>query len=426
MSVQALPMPHVVGPLAAARESVATAAGAVTSALPDGELTAAIEVVAALEAQTAALRLELVAEAERREMAARSGATGTDAWAARLTGSTRASVAGGLWLVRRLQERYAVAREAFAVGAINEEQVRVIVKTADGMPRRVDAEQQRRAEEALVAKAVAGMDPRRLRQAARRMLEVVSQELADEHEAAMLVAEERRAEHETFLALHDNGDGTFSGKFTIPELHGHLLRTVLARLTSPRRHYRNAAGQDVVDESMDHTGELNTYERLGRAFTEVIEHLPTDASGGYDGKLGATVIVTLSYQHLLDGLASARLDTGARISAGEARRLACNAGIVPAVLGSRSEPLDVGQSVRLHTTAMRRAAALRHDSCATEGCERPFAWCELHHELPWSRGGPTSVANGVPLCGFHHRRAHDDAFTVRRLPTGEVRFRRRR
>jgi hypothetical protein len=426
MSVQALPVPEVSAALRIAQDGIAAAAAVSPSVLSEDEVTAGIEAAAVVEAQAAALRLRLMAEADRRRLAQRAGATGTDAWVARLTGSTRSAMAGGLWLAHRLQERYHLTAGAFADGGINQAQARAVVTAAEALPAEVDEDQRRSAEAGLVAKAVAGMDARRLRQAGRRMLDRVSRELADVHEAAQLRREERRAEAETFMELHDNGDGTFSGKFTIPELHGQMLRTALERLTSPQRLSRNKAGEVVVDESLPGGGpRLNVYERMGLGLCELVEHLPTAACGGF-ARVGATVIVTLPYQRLLDGLASARLDTGVAVSAGEARRLACNAGIVPAVLGSRGEPLDLGREVRLHTAAMRRAAALVHDTCAVEGCERPFAWCDMHHPDPWSRGGPTSVANSLPLCGFHHRRAHDDAFVMHRLPTSEVRFRHRR
>jgi hypothetical protein len=157
---------------------------------------------------------------------------------------------------------------------------------------------------------------------------------------------------------------------------------------------------------------------LGAAFVELVEHLPTDGHAG----VGATVMVYLACEHLLDGLDSARLDTGVAASAGQARRLACNAGIVPAVLGGESEVLDQGRKKRLHTPAQRRALSLRYDSCAAEGCERPFAWCEIHHPHAWSKGGRTSLENAVPLCGHHHRRAHDERYSMRILLTGEARF----
>jgi hypothetical protein len=138
------------------------------------------------------------------------------------------------------------------------------------------------------------------------------------------------------------------------------------------------------------------------------------------------MLVRLDLEALLTGLGVAGIETGAAISAGEARRLACNAGLVPAVMGGASVPLDLGRERRLHTGHQRRALAVVHDTCAVTGCERPFAWCEIHHPRPWSAGGRTDVANGIPLCGWHHRRAHDDRWDLRRLADGDYRFHRRR
>ena len=422
MSVQELRSPVVTGWVEVARESVDAAAAVPVGSLGSAELPVALSEVAVLEVKVAAFKLDLLAEADRRQVAEETGDTGTDAWAAKLTGTTRGVMNGGIWLARLLRDKYDATREAFAAGGINEAQARVIVRAAEDIPDGVTPEQVAQAEADLVAKAVDGTNARRLRQAARRMLEKINKELADEQEAAGLKKEEKRAEAETWMSLRDNGDGTFSGRFTIPELHGQLLRDALEKLSAPRRLARNAAGDLVTDPTLPGQGPtLSWTERLGAAFTELLEHLPTDGHG----PVGATLLVTLDHRRLLDGLASAGLDTGTRISASEARRLACGAGIVPVVLGGDSEPLDVGRERRLHTKAQRRALALKHDSCATEGCERPFAWCEIHHPHPWSKGGTTSIKNALPLCGHHHRRAHDDQFTMRRMPTGEVRFRRR-
>ena len=114
------------------------------------------------------------------------------------------------------------------------------------------------------------------------------------------------------------------------------------------------------------------------------------------------------------------------VAPAQARRLACNAGIVPAVLGTDSEILDLGRTRRLHTPGQRRALSLRYDTCAAEGCERPFAWCEIHHPHPRSHGRPTNQTNAIPHCGPHHRRAHDPRYTTTLLPTGETRYRRHR
>jgi hypothetical protein len=136
--------------------------------------------------------------------------------------------------------------------------------------------------------------------------------------------------------------------------------------------------------------------------------------------------VTIDLDALLTGLGAAGLDTGIAIPAGEARRLACTAGLVPAVLGGDSVPLDLGRSRRLYTRSQRRALALAHDTCAVAGCTRPFAWCEIHHHrLSWAKGGRTDLDDALPLCGHHHRRAHDTRFDLRRRPDGEYTFHRR-
>jgi hypothetical protein len=343
-------------------------------------------------------------------------------------GRHRADTANLVRVARRLEETYHATRDAFAAGAVNQDQVTVIVRSADLLPADVSDVQRRAAEAGLVAEAVAGANAKRLRQAGRRMLEAVTRELADAHEARVLTAEEERAEVETWLTLADNGTGTFSGRFVIPELLGHLLRAALEALTSPAQLSRNRAGETVRDEAVAHRPGRNGSERLGHGFTELIEHLPTSADGIAGGftRNALTLLVHVDHQRLLDGLASARLDTGVHLSAGEARRLACNAGLLPVVLGSASQVLDLGRERRLHSTAQRRALSVIHHTCAAEGCERPFAWCDVHHAQPWGRGGSTDLDNGVPLCGFHHRRAHDPRFDLSHLATGEVRYHRRR
>ena len=81
-----------------------------------------------------AWRLALEAEADARALAERDAATGTDAWVAALTGSTREVAAGGIRLARLLAKKYAATREAFAAGRLRIEQVRVIVNAAEQIP----------------------------------------------------------------------------------------------------------------------------------------------------------------------------------------------------------------------------------------------------------------------------------------------------
>ena len=232
------------------------AGGVAVESLGDDALGEAVAGLARVESRAAALRLVLSAEADRRRVAEATAETGTDAWLARLTGSTREQAAGGLRIARLLQDKYLVTREAFAAGQLRVEQVRVIVGAAEQAPDEATSVQVAQAEEWLVAKATGqgtrsgrGLDAKRLRQTARRMFAAIDVDLADRHEAILLGRQTRTAEAETFLSLHDNGDGSFSGRFRIPELHGHLLTQALDRLTAPRRLTRDANGDPVVDVS---------------------------------------------------------------------------------------------------------------------------------------------------------------------------------
>ena len=94
MSVAQLrPAGRVVDAVSSARSAMRAAASVSVAGLGVDDLTDAIEGVAALEAQAGALRLALLAEADRRRLGESLGATGTDAWAARLTGANRAETA---------------------------------------------------------------------------------------------------------------------------------------------------------------------------------------------------------------------------------------------------------------------------------------------------------------------------------------------
>jgi hypothetical protein len=423
MSVTQLRTPVVTGHVAVAVEQIEAAASVPVGSLEREELPTALAGLARLESMVAALKLQVLAEADRRRVAEESAATGTPAWAAKLTGTRQGELAGGLLVVNLLNEKYHLTREAFKDGGIELDQVKAIVRAAEKMPAGATEEERSDGEADLVAKAVHGMNARGLRQAGRRMLERVNKRLADQQESDMLEDENEQAELNTEMYVWDNGDGTFSGRFTIPELHGQLLKSFLENLSSPRRFARNKAGEPVTDESVQSTiNGLNYYERLGASFVELLEHMPTQGFGG----VAATMIVKIDLDRLRDGLAGAGIDTGIHLATSAARRLACNAGIVPAVLGGRSEVLDLGRTRRLHSKAQRYALSLRYDTCAAEGCERPFAWCDIHHPDPWSCGGPTDLDNALPLCGHHHRRAHDRRYDMTVLPSGEVRYRYRR
>ncbi|MGV8848845.1 MAG: HNH endonuclease signature motif containing protein [Propionibacteriaceae bacterium] len=117
----------------------------------------------------------------------------------------------------------------------------------------------------------------------------------------------------------------------------------------------------------------------------------------------AQIQVLIPYQDLLDRTAaSGLLVDGTPLSAGELRILACGADLLPTVLGTDSQILDFGDTIRLAPPWLRRAIGLRDGGCAFPGCTTPMRHCELHHVKPWQEGGPTDRNNTVALCKVHH------------------------
>jgi hypothetical protein len=104
---------------------------------------------------------------------------------------------------------------------------------------------------------------------------------------------------------------------------------------------------------------------------------------------------------LRDAIGMATLDDGTHLSATAARRIACDAAVIPAVLGSTGQVLDLGRERRLFTGPIRRALILRDRGCAFPNCDRPPRWTSGHHITHWTNGGRTDLSNGVLVCGYH-------------------------
>ena len=103
---------------------------------------------------------------------------------------------------------------------------------------------------------------------------------------------------------------------------------------------------------------------------------------------------------------------GGPISARVVRKMACDADIIPIVLGGHGEILDVGRARRLFGVAQRRALVARDKGCAFPSCTIPAVWTEAHHVTPWMDGGRTDISNGCLLCSFHHRLVEQGNWTI--------------
>jgi hypothetical protein len=139
----------------------------------------------------------------------------------------------------------------------------------------------------------------------------------------------------------------------------------------------------------------------------------TDFVAGHGPK--AHISVTIDFNALAAATANAtgNLVFGDNLSAATVRRLACDAEILPIVLGSKSQPLDVGTGQRLVTRPMRRALNARDRGCVV--CGAPPIQCEAHHVVPWLSGGITAVSNLALLCKRHHLDLHSGHWQIRIL-----------
>jgi hypothetical protein len=124
------------------------------------------------------------------------------------------------------------------------------------------------------------------------------------------------------------------------------------------------------------------------------------------------LLIKLDYDTLTRTVRTATLDGTGPIHPETARRFACDAKVIPMVLGSRSEPLDVGRRSYTVPTPMRRALIERDQGCAHPGCAIPWQWCDAHHIRSWLDGGATALHNLVLLCPAHHRQIHHSKWRI--------------
>ena len=405
--------PHrVTSAVADARSALGSVAAVPLWSMDPAETTAAIDDVLRAEAQLAELKARLLTHADRTEVAAQTGATSTANWHAHTTRTTRVQAHRTMRLAEGL-DGHDRTRTALATGAIHVEQAEAILRGLTELPDDLDPKDLEKAERHLLDQA-ATFDAKALKHLGRHILEVTSPDAADAHQAALLEREERDPAAATRLTIWDDGHGKIHGKFTLDSLTGAMLKKHLFALAAPR----HRASQGPLGERRP------TPERLGRAFTELIQRYPAKKLPKTGG-LNATVVVLMPLDTLMGGLKAAHLDTGETISPGQARRMACEAGIIPAVLGGKSQVLDLGRKKRFATEAQRIAKTIEAGGCEIEGCDAPPGMTHMHHLVRWTDGGETNIDTQIMICPPHHSRAHDQRYNMTKLPAGKYAFHRR-
>jgi hypothetical protein len=300
-----------------------------------------------------------------------------------------------------------VVEGAFAAGELNRDAATAICAALADLPAGVPAALIDEIETLLVQ---VGRDEG-TRAVARRAAQI-----SDRYAPDLLEEKERRARENRFLALTSNHDGSMRLKgFFDPEAAA-LLSAVLGSLSAP------APSVDGTPDPRD-AGARNA-DALLQLCQQATPTLP-EVRGERPN-----IAVTISWETLQShhaelrsrtglavrvaaaGLRPGLFDTGAPTSVETVRKLLCDANVFPLVLDGRGEPLDIGRATRVVPTGLRRALVARDQGCAFPGCDRPPSWCDAHHCVYWSRGGPTALGNLCLLCAHHHDAVHHDGWEI--------------
>jgi hypothetical protein len=351
--------------------------------LGDEQLVAEFADVWRIEQRLAGLRLARLAELDSRGIPGQRGAATTVSWlrSVLLVGSKTASRM--LHVARGLRGAPATA-EALREGDINVEQAAAVVDTLTDLPDEVKPEVVGQVEAAMLDHA-AVLEPAQLRVLGARVLAHVAPDAAEEADRRALEAAEAKAIQKRGLHLSPDDVGGVNLRGSLDPESAAIVRAALDPLTKPNR---------ADDGGLDGR---TAPQRRADALTEICRAaLGTDTlstSGGEPIQL----VVTAGFDALTRQLGIGMLDTGVQLSPDTVRRLACDAVVLPAILGGASQVLDLGRQRRLFTGAVRRALNLRDGGCAFPGCDRPSAWAKKHHTK--SHGATSShmrSVNGAP------------------------------
>ncbi|GAA2582921.1 HNH endonuclease signature motif containing protein [Winogradskya consettensis] len=290
-----------------------------------------------------------------------------------------------------------VIGQAVLDGRVDLRQAAVIVETLDALPddlAQTDGAVDTYAIVELAETALldmAGEFPAyQLRRVGERILEHVAPEVADQAAAAALARQEARVRPRRgfTMSLPVNGMVRLSGALGVEDAA--VVQAALHPLCVPSPDDKRTPAQQRAD-----------------ALTEVCRLVLRTAELPVDGGEPPQVSVSVAYDPLAQTLGVGTTDTGVRVSPETVRRLACDARVLPVVLGGQGQVLNAGRRRRLASGALRRVLYLRDRGCGFPGCDRPPRWTEAHHVWFWADGGPSNVDNMVLLCVRHHKVLHD-------------------
>ncbi len=393
--------------LASAREQVAMLTETLWAAARPQDLLDVTVELERLRSLVAAVEVQVAAEVEATEAAKTAGWVSPGDWLTHTAGGRHGHGSRMLRTARPLCGERRATLLALQTGEVSPEHAEVIVAIIDRLPGhpglRDDAER-------MLLDQASSLNASELRKAGEHLLEVLDPDGLARAEEAALDRLERSAHLGRFLTIAEDGIGgvRLRGRGTVEDAA--LIKNALHALSAPSPGTDPDCGETARD-LRDHGA--RTWDALVETCVKASE-----ADGLLPEQHGAKprLTVTLTLEQLRDGLGVATLDTGDQLSVPTIRRLACDADVIPAVLGSLGEVLDVGRTQRLVTAAIWKALVLRDQHCRFPGCRRLPLACDAHHLRHWADGGPTGLDNLVLLCRAHHTLVHATPWEVRLNP----------
>ena len=362
--------------------------------LSDTEVADCLDLAHQIQQESTAILLHLVHAADTRGLADQHGCRSTAGWLRarlRLDPHTARTLTGQATALHR----HPAVDQALSHGDIDLRQATAITDALDDLPDQIDTATTEQATTTLLHHA-RQLPAAPLRKLGARILEHVAPEIADRHDEAALTREERRAHRKRgfTLGLPVHGLVRVGGFLTTEDAA--IVQAALDPLCTPQPGDLRSPAQQRADALVEIC-------RLTLRTTELPD------TGGEPPQ----VAVSVAFDPLTSTLGTGRFDTGQRLSATAVRRLACDAKILPVVLGAQGQVLDAGRTRRLATGPLRRALVLRDHGCAFPSCDRPPRWCDSHHVVHWADNGPTNLDNMVLVCARHHRLLHEGDWSVR-------------
>lgn len=412
MSISSDLPPAPADALVRARAAIGPLHDRIWAAAGDTDLLDVRAGLGALRSELAAIEAVVLVEVDQREVPRKRLRWGsTSDWLAHTAGLTKARAKAAVRRAHELTGDRAETLDALRAAAVSPTQAAVVVDGVAVLPG--DRMLRRRAEVVLLDEATR-LDATDLARAAHRVLDQVDPDRDDRRTEAELEREERAAHAQRFFSISDDGAGGVRVKGRGSLEDAAVIRAALLPLTKPEPAVDPATGEEIEKDPRDHGA--RTWDALLRLGQHALDtDLPPTSHG-----TKARVSVTIPIDDLLAGLGrpvrSGSTEDGLDLHPSVVRRLACDAEIIPVVLGAEGQVLDVGRVHRSATEAIWRALVTRDRHCAFPGCSRAPLMCHAHHVTHWADGGETCLANLVLLCGAHHRTVHHTPWRVRISP----------